>query len=331
MTMAKPISTLMNPIALPHGGMLPSGLLPGPMEGVTSGSFLSAMSRRGWVSCWWTPFLRVSTGVPRRSRLASWLAPYQATGFPVIVQIMGTDPGRLAETAVRFGQLGAAAIDLNCACPSPVVVSNGSGGACLRSPDWLTATLCTIRNACPALPLGIKIRAGFASPAEMPALAAAVRAGAPDWVTLHYRTVREQYREIFDGLERLRAFRELLPDCVLIGSGDLFTVEAVCRMQEVCAVDGVAPARGLLRNPALLLQLRQFCQGEPVTGLTAAERRQFLFDLTRPEFGASGSRSGFVLRIAAFLLGEGDPLLLALRQCRHLSEVRQFLSITSGN
>lgn len=330
MTM-EPFATLASPIPLPCGGMLPSGLLPGPMEGVTTGSFLAVMSRRGWVPCWWTPFLRISTGVPRRSRLASWLAPYQAAGLPVLVQIMGTDPDRLAETAARLRELGAAAIDLNCACPSPVVVGNGSGGACLRTPEWLTTTLRRLRRACPGLPLGIKIRAGFATPAELPALAAAVRAGEPDWVTLHYRTVRESYREIDDGLDRLCRFRELLPDGILIGSGDLFTPEAVGRMRERCGVDGVAPARGLLRNPALLHQLRQLGQGVAVSALTAGQRRQFLADLASPEYGATGSQAGYVLRLAAFLLGEEDPLLTALRQCRQLASVRRLLLPAAGN
>lgn len=328
---AEPFARLAPPLPLPGGGQLPSGLLPGPMEGVTTGSFLNVMSGRGWVPCWWTPFLRISTGVPRRSRLAAWLAPYQAAGLPVIVQIMGTDSGRLAETASRFRALGAAAIDLNCACPSPVVVGNGSGGACLRRPEWMTTTLRQLRRACPGLPLGIKIRAGFATPDELPALAAAVRAGDPDWVTLHYRTVRESYRPIDDGLDRLCRLRELLPGVVLVGSGDLFTAEAVGRMWERCGVDGVAPARGLLRNPALLDQLRLLGRGEAIAPLTAGQRRQFLADLASPEYGATGSHSGFVLRLAAFLLGADDPLLAELRQCRQLSAVRRLLLADNGN
>ena len=109
---------LLEPVRFGDGRCLPCRLVPGPMDGVTEGSFVSVLSRLGLVWSWHTPLLRISTGVPSRTRLRSALRPYLETGLPVTVQLMGLDAGRLAATAARVLDLGAVCADLNCACPS---------------------------------------------------------------------------------------------------------------------------------------------------------------------------------------------------------------------
>ena len=125
------------PLPLRGGGMLPSRILPGPMDGVTEGSFLAAMTARGYVRCWHAPFIRISTGIPRQARINDHLEPYMNQRLPVIAQMMGTNTDFLAGTAKRMLAAGAVCADLNCACPSPTVIGNHSGGARLRDPEWI--------------------------------------------------------------------------------------------------------------------------------------------------------------------------------------------------
>ena len=125
------------PLPLRGGGMLPSRILPGPMDGVTEGSFLAAMTARGYVRCWHAPFIRISTGIPRQARINDHLEPYMNQRLPVIAQMMGTNTDFLAGTAKRMLTAGAVCADLNCACPSPTVIGNHSGGARLRDPEWI--------------------------------------------------------------------------------------------------------------------------------------------------------------------------------------------------
>ena len=272
------------------------------MEGVTAGAWMKILTRHRWVETWWTPFLRISTGVPRRSRLAAWLAPYLATGLPVIAQIMGEDTARLAETARRLHELGAVAIDLNCACPSPVVVRNHSGGERLRHPEWIAATLQAMKYAVGTAPVGVKLRVGYESPEEFALrIAPAVREGAPDFVTVHFRTVRERYGAIAGGLERLAAARRELADMPVIGSGDLFTPQDAITMHETCGVDGVAPARGMLANPRLLVDMKQVLNGEMPKSFTTQEKSALL-----GEFVVHSPRH-FQLQMAANLYGKNSP------------------------
>ena len=88
--------SLLEPLVFRDGRGLPCRIIPGPMEGISEGSFVAVMSEMGMVRCWFTPFIRVSNGVPRMARLREKLAPYLATGLPVIAQIMGT-VGQAAE------------------------------------------------------------------------------------------------------------------------------------------------------------------------------------------------------------------------------------------
>ena len=293
---------LTTPFILPRfGEYLPTRILPGPMEGVTTGEFLRVLTRHGWIRAWWTPFLRISVAVPRRARLQSWLSPYLECGVPVISQIMGIDTCKLARAARELRHLGAAAIDLNCACPSPIVVGNGAGGARLRHPGWMRETIHAIRSEVDC-PVGIKLRIGFDSPEEFrESIAPAIRDASPDFVTIHFRTVREGYQRIEDGLERLAAARGLLPEIPLVGSGDLFDADSVRKMLEYCHVDAVAPARGLLRNPRLLVDVERALRNQPTDPWGDQEKHALL-----QEFQMKGSHLGFLLQMAANLFGRNS-------------------------
>lgn len=325
---------LLEPVRFGDGRCLPCRLVPGPMDGVTEGSFVSVLSRLGLVWSWHTPFLRISTGVPSRTRLRSALRPYLETGLPVTVQLMGLDAGRLAATAARVLDLGAVCADLNCACPSPTVLGSESGGARLRHLDWLADTLARMREACGDRGLSVKLRVGFESPDEFPRIAEAVREGRPDVAIVHYRTVREQYRPIIGGLERLAMAAAALPDVTVFGSGDLFTVPDGLAMAAVPSIAGLAPARGLMRCPDLLVRLRAAIAGEPPP--PPLEPCQFLLALGEEARRLHPPRgNGFLLRLAAAMFGADSERFRRLVACRTLDatldELRRLHAAATTN
>ena len=307
----------LQPLVFRDGRSLPNSILPGPMDGVTEGSFVSVLDAAGLAFSWFTPFIRISNGVPRRARLREKLAPYLATGKPVIAQIMGIYPDYLAETARRLHEIGAVCVDLNCACPSATVLGSHSGGYCLTDPDWMVEALTKMKAACGTHAISVKIRCGFYGTDEIPDIAAAIRETAPDMVTCHFRTVRELYKPVEAPYSRLAQMHALLPGIPFIGSGDLFSVEDARRMAEEAQVDGVAPARGLLKNPALLQELAAACAGNPCATLSAEQRLALLNRIGE----ASGHRrrdQGFLLKIARVMFGEES------------SEFHQLLGEISG-
>ena len=283
---------------------MPNRILPGPMDGVTEGSFVSVLDAAELVDAWFTPFIRISNGVPKRARLREKLAPYLATGKPVIAQIMGIYPDLLAEAARRLHEVGAVCVDLNCACPSATVLGSHSGGFCLTEPDWMAEALTKMKAACGTHAISVKIRCGYYGTDEIPDIAAAIRQAAPDMVTCHFRTVRELYKPVQEPYARLAQMHALLPGIPFIGSGDLFTVEDARRMADVAYVDGVAPARGLLKNPALLKEIAAACAGKPCASTLTSEQRLALLNHIGEASGHRRKDQGFLLKIAREMFGE---------------------------
>ena len=311
------------PLPLRGGGMLPSRILPGPMDGVTEGSFLAAMTARGYVRCWHAPFIRISTGIPRQARINDHLEPYMNQRLPVIAQMMGTNTDFLAGTAKRMLAAGAVCADLNCACPSPTVIGNHSGGARLRDPEWIAKTLGAIREAVGERPFSVKLRIGFDSPDEFPRIAAAVRPAAPDIVFLHYRTVREMYRPVHNGWERFLLARECLPDSVLIACGDIQSPQDAVRLAELCHVDGIAAARGLLSRPSLLRDIEAAILGQPP--VPTDDKLRFLLDIATQSGRLPKANNGFILRLARSMFGEESDVFKQLATCKTVAASAKWL------
>ena len=320
-----PLSRWLDPLPLGGGKALPSRILPGPMEGLTGPSFCDVLVRHGLARCWITPFIRFSDAVPRRARLAERVAPFLATGVPVIAQIMGTDTALLCRAAERLLETGVVGIDLNCACPSRTVISGGAGGAVLRNPQWVRDTLTALRHVCAGCGLSVKLRTGFAHADELPALLDACVAAAPDFVVLHYRTVRENYATIPGGWDRLARARELAPGLTLLGSGDLFSVQDAVRLHAQTGLDGVTPARGLLRNPWLLADIEAACRGDRPPLRTPQQCAAPLAEMARDAAAAGGTHAGFIVEIAKHMFGEADERFRAITQTRGLAALADAL------
>ena len=317
------------PLPLRGGGALPGRILPGPMDGVTEGSFLSAMTSRGYVRCWHAPFMRISTGVPRLARISDHLEPYLNQRLPVIAQMMGTNTDFLAGTAKRMLAAGAICADLNCACPSPTVIGNHSGGARLRDPEWIARTLDAIRDTIGERPFSVKLRIGFDSPDEFPKIAAAVRSAAPDIVFVHFRTVREMYHPVKDGWKRFLIVRECLPDSVLIACGDIQSPEDAFRLAELCPVDGIAAARGLLAQPSLLRDIEAAILGQPP--VPTEDKLRFLLDIATQSGRLPKANNGFILRLARSMFGEESDVFKQLTACKTIKASSEWLQkVCSG-
>ena len=293
------------------------------MDGVTEGSFLSAMTSRGYVRCWHAPFIRISTGIPRLARISDHLEPYLNQRLPVIAQMMGTNTDFLAGTAKRMLAAGAVCADLNCACPSPTVIGNQSGGARLRDPEWIARTLDAIRNAVGERPFSIKLRIGFDSPDEFPQIAAAVRPAKPDIVFVHFRTVCEMYNPVKDGWMRFLVARESLPDSILIACGDIRSPEDAFRLAEICPVDGIAVARGLLSKPSLLRDIEAAILGQPP--VPTEDKLRFLLDIATQSGRLPKANNGFILRLARSMFGEESIVFKQLAACKNIKTSTEWL------
>lgn len=299
------------PLRIDRHLTLDSRALPSPMAGVTGNVFCLTAVRMGLVRNWITPFLSVSRGaVPAIAPLRRKLAPFR-NGRPLIVQLLGHDPGSLAETASRLIQLDVAGVNLNFACPCALVRKNGNGGAVLEDPDLLFKILSAVREKTDGkLNLSAKIRCGVNSSGELPVIAEALNSAGIRFVIAHFRTVAENYevpRSAY--LSRLAKLRELLaPDSILFGNGDIHSFPDAEKMRLETGCDGIAVGRGLPADPFLL---EKICSASDRPALSE-EKNAFLLAILQAASDLNlcterWLRNGF-LEFARLCLGGGSEL-----------------------
>ena len=79
---------------------------------------------------------------------------------PHSVQIVGSEPGMMAEAANRNVEMGADIIDINMGCPAKKVCKQAAGSALLKD-ERLVADILTAVTAAVSVPVTLKIRTGW--------------------------------------------------------------------------------------------------------------------------------------------------------------------------
>ena len=217
-----------------------------PMCDVSTPAFRSLCRELG-AGLTYTELLSSSELAQTRGRTMDRLRPLKDDDRVVVQISTERDEGLVAEAARQVTEHGAKAVDLNCGCPVPKVVSGGGGSAVLRNLGLLRRILKAVREAI-SVPLTIKIRSGW-NEESINALEVgqiAVEEGA-DAIALHARTRAQGYRGRADW-SLIGALAAALPIPV-IGNGDVFEADDGRRMLDQTGCAGVMVGRGAMGNP----------------------------------------------------------------------------------
>src|SRR5215468_1045506 len=130
----------------------------------------------------------ITTGAVLRGDRARLLA-FSADQHPVAVQLGGSDPRALAESARICADVGYDEINFNVGCPSDRV-QDGRFGACLMAEPVLVGDCVAAMKATVRVPVTVKCRIGIDDQdpeAALDALASAVAAAGVDRLIVHAR------------------------------------------------------------------------------------------------------------------------------------------------
>jgi len=178
-------------------------ILLAPMEGLLDHPLREVITRAGGIDLAVSEFIRITDQLlPERvfTRLVPELLTGGRTeaGTPVRAQLLGSDPGCLAENAAVIAALGPGAqfgIDLNFGCPAPTVNRHRGGAVLLDEPELVHAIVAAVRRAVPAhLPVSAKMRLGHRDESRMLDCARAIEAAGASELTVHARTKVHGYR-----------------------------------------------------------------------------------------------------------------------------------------
>ena len=177
-----------------------------------------------------------------------------------VVQIFGEDIERLNNCAKYVENLGANHINLNCGCPMKKIVSNGSGATLLKDPDKIKRILYSLREVLkPETKISLKIRLGYEEADKHLEIAKIAQELKCDHITVHGRT----RSELYSGMANWEYIKEVKDNISIpvIGNGDIFSLEDAVDKIKFSGVDGIMLARGVLGNPWLVNQIKNYING----------------------------------------------------------------------
>ena len=198
------------------------------------------------------------------------LLGFDPAEHPLGVQLGGSDPRALAETARICADRGYDEINLNVGCPSDRV-QEGRFGACLMAEPQLVGDCVAAMKAAVRVPVTVKCRIGIddQDPEEsLDTLTRAVTAAGADALIVHARKAwldglsPKQNREVppldYDRVYRLKRAN---PRLAVVLNGGIAGVEQAAT--HLAHVDGVMMGRAAYREPWRLLAVDPSIYGEP--------------------------------------------------------------------
>ncbi|WP_269619325.1 tRNA-dihydrouridine synthase [Zhongshania aquatica] len=237
-----------------------------PMEGVVNARMRALLTAVGGIDRCITEFVRITDQLlPARvyHRLCPELKNGSKTpsGTPVYIQLLGGEPGPMAENAALAASLGAIGIDTNFGCPAKCVNRHRGGSVLLDEPELLYQIINSMRRAVPkSIPVTAKIRLGFNDDSKLIDIVSAISEAGANALTIHARTRMDGYKPPahWHQLAKVHEFTTI----PIIANGEVWSPEDFkeCRQQSLC--HDVMLGRGLLARPDLALEIKSVASGK---------------------------------------------------------------------
>lgn len=231
---------------------------------------------------------------------------------PHAVQIVGREPGPMAETARRVEGVGAALVDINMGCPARRVSGALAGAALMRDLDHAERIAAAVVAAV-SVPVTLKMRLGWdAETINAPELARRAERAGVQMVTVHGRT-RAQFYEGRSDWAAARAVVDAVAIPVVV-NGDCFGVEDARAMLEKSGARGVMIGRAAVGRPWLVGAVaRALADGGPVRPPPVEQRREAAVGHLEWLLGKLGGHAGLRharKHLAAYAQAECAPASL---------------------
>jgi tRNA-dihydrouridine synthase B len=213
---------------------------------------------------------------------------------PISVQIVGSDPKMLAETARINEANGAEIIDINMGCPAKKICNTFAGSALLQDEPLVGKILDAVVGAVD-IPVTLKIRTGWDEKNKNGvkigkiAQSAGIKA-----LSVHGRTraCRFKGHAEYDTIKKIKS--EL--DIPVIANGDIKTPLDAKKVLEYTGVDGIMVGRAAQGNPWIFKEINHYLDtGEILEKPSTTEIKNTLLNHLSNLYEFYGERTGVLV------------------------------------
>ena len=226
-----------------------------PMANVTDAAFRNIIVRFGKPDVMWTEFVSVDGLLSSGKNKLLVDLKYSEAQRPIVAQIFGSKPENFEKVAKMLVEMGFDGIDINMGCPVKKILNQSSCSDLIRHPQRAQDIVAATKAGAGNLPVSVKTRIGFGK-IDIENWIPSLLEAKPVALTVHLRTVRE--------MSKVPAHWELMPNIVeivksspendhpiLLGNGDVMTLEEGKEKVEQTGCDGVMFGRAIFGNPWL--------------------------------------------------------------------------------
>jgi nifR3 family TIM-barrel protein len=172
---------------------------------------------------------------------------------PIVAQFFTADPERMEKAAALAEQLGFDGVDINMGCPDKSIEKQGAGAKLILNPIRACELVAAAKRGAPNLPVSVKTRLGY-NKDILEEWLPEILAAEPVVLTLHARTRKEMSAvdAHWDRVKRAVEIRnELGSKTLIVGNGDVKTVEEAHQKAKETGAEGVMIGRGIFGTPWL--------------------------------------------------------------------------------
>ena len=277
--------------------LLKHGLFLAPLAGVSDRAFRSVCRKYG-AECTVSEMISAK-GLHYNDTKTAVLAAFSEDEAPFFIQIFGSDPEIMAESAQKLATNNYKAcentclpsgIDINMGCPVPKIAGNGDGSALMKNPRLAGEIVKRVSEAVD-LPVTVKIRSGWddghINAVEMAQILEENGASA---ICIHGRTKAQMYRDPVN-MDIIRDVKKAV-SIPVIANGGINSAADAKRMLEHTGCDGLMLARGAMGNPFLFSEIAAYLEGREYIPPTMTERLEVAMEHIRLMISYKGEYTG---------------------------------------
>lgn len=228
-----------------------------PMADVTDVAFRALVAKYGKPDVMWTEFVSAN-GLNSKGRDALKRdLEFSEVERPIVAQLFSADPINMEVAAKLCAELGFDGIDINMGCPDKAIEKQGAGACMIKSPEVAAEIISAVKRGIKStgkdIPVSVKTRVGY-NTVEINTWIKFLLEQDIAALTVHARTRKEMSKvpAKWDYIREVVALRDkIAPDTVIIGNGDVVSLEDGKQKAKESGADGVMVGRAIFGNPWL--------------------------------------------------------------------------------